>query len=103
METMSSKILLLLMLTVLLQQSLQLSLENCNIIIHERKELHLRYKSRLKRTNSRTSYYSNSVASFNIVLSSDVEKNPGPGLFSKCTECNKTTKIMSKHGTWKMQ
>ena len=93
METMSSKILLSLMLTVLLQQSLQLSLENCNIIIHERKELHLRcksrlkiqitikelhlrYKSRLKRTNGRTLYYFNSVASFNIVLSSDVEKNP---------------------------
>ena len=103
MEAMSSKILLLLMLTVLLQQSSQLSLENCNIIIRERKELHLRYKSRLKRTNSRTLYYFNSFASFNIVLSSDVEKNPGPGLSLKCTECNKTTKIMSKHGTWKMQ
>ena len=47
MKTMSSKILLL--LTSLLQQSSQLSLENCNIIIHDRKELHLRCKSRLKK------------------------------------------------------
>ena len=71
---MSSKILLLLLLTILLQQSSRLSLENCNIIIHERKELHLRCKSRLKRANSRTLYYSNSVGSFNIALSGDVEK-----------------------------
>ena len=38
METMSSKFLLLLRLTILLQQSSQLSLENCKIIL-ERKEL----------------------------------------------------------------
>ena len=86
---MSLKFLLLLLLTILLHQLSQLSLENCNII-HERKELGLRCKSRLKRANSRTLYYSNSIASFNIVLSGDVEKNPGPCLSSKHTKCNKT-------------
>ena len=90
METMSSKILLLLPLTILLQQSSQLSLENCNNIIHKGKELHLKCISRLKIENSRILYYSHSVTSFNIVLSGDVEKNPGPDLSWKCTECNKT-------------
>ena len=71
---MSSNFLLLLLLTILLQQSSQLSLENCNIIIHERKELDLRCKSRLQRVNSGTLYYSNSISSFNIVLSGDVKK-----------------------------
>ena len=91
METMSSKILLLLLLTILLQQSSQLSLENCNnIIIHKGKELHLKCISRLKTENSRILYYSHSVALFNIVLSGDLEKNPGPDLSWKCTKCNKT-------------
>ena len=40
---MSSKILLLLLLTILLQQSRLSSVQNCNnIIIHEEKELHLK-------------------------------------------------------------
>ena len=45
-----------------------------NIIIHKKK-FHLRCKSRLKTTNSRTLYYSISIASFSIVLSGEVEKN----------------------------
>lgn len=73
---MSSKILLLLILTILLQQSRLSSVQNCNnIIIHEEKELHLKWKSGLKRANSTTLYYSSSVASFNIVLPSDAKKN----------------------------
>ena len=106
---MSSKLFLLLLLTILLQQSSQLSLENCNITIHESKESGSRCKSRLKRASSRTLYYSNSIASFNITLSGDVEKKAGPGLNSKCTECNKTVNknqkrlICSYVKTWYME
>ena len=106
---MSSKLFLLLLLTILLQQSSHLSLENCNITIHERKESGSRCKSRLKRVSSRTLYYSNSIASFNIALSSGVEKKAGPGLNSKCTECNKTVNknhkrlICSYVKTWYME
>ena len=106
---MSSKLFLLLLLTILLQQSSQLWLENCNITIHESKESGSRCKSRLKRASSRTLYYSNSIASFNITLSGDVEKKAGPGLNSKCTECNKTVNknhkrlICSYVKTWYME
>ena len=43
--------------------------------------------SRIKRVKSRVSYYSNSDATFNIILSGDIECIPGPA--PKCTECNK--------------
>lgn len=52
--------------------------------------MYSKQKNRLKRANSKTLYYANSIASYNIVLSGDVEKNPGPSLSSKCTECYKT-------------
>lgn len=39
----------------------------------------------------RTTYYHNSTASFNIVLSGDIEINPGPGIHNnpKCSACQK--------------
>jgi len=42
---------------------------------------------KIKRTKSRVSYYANSDATFNIILSGDIGRNPGPA--PKCTECNK--------------
>ena len=42
--------------------------------------------SRIKRTKRRVNYYANSVATFNLILSGDIEQNPGPS--PKCTECN---------------
>ena len=47
--------------------------------------------SKLRRTKARVQYYSNTTATFNLILSGDIEINPGPGLRSrspKCTECN---------------
>ena len=49
-------------------------------------------KSKIKRAKSRTVYYSNTVATYNVILSGDIETNPGPGLRSrnqipKCTVC----------------
>ena len=46
-------------------------------------------KSKIKRAKSRIVYYSNTVAT-NVILSGDIETNPGPGLRSrnkipKCT------------------
>ena len=45
------------------------------------------FKTRIKRMKSRVCYYANSDATFNIVLSGDIESNPGPA--PKCTECDK--------------
>ena len=42
---------------------------------------------KIKRTKSRVNYYANSVATFNLILSGDIEQNPGPS--PKCTECEK--------------
>ena len=46
-------------------------------------------KNKIKRAKSRIVYYSNTVAT-NVILSGDIETNPGPGLRSrnkipKCT------------------
>ena len=53
--------------------------------------------SNIKRSKSRVLYYSNSTASFQLVLSGDIELNPGPGLRApKCDSCNKTVKSNQK-------
>ena len=49
-------------------------------------------KNKIKRAESRIVYYSNTVATYNVILSGDIETNPGPGLRSrskipKCTVC----------------
>ena len=38
------------------------------------------HASKIKRAKARINYYNNSVATFNIILSGDIEQNPGPGL-----------------------
>ena len=49
--------------------------------------------SKIKRGKSPLLYYSNSTSTFNLVLSGDVELNPGPGLPPpKCQTCEKTIK-----------
>ncbi|XP_057299344.1 uncharacterized protein LOC130629967 [Hydractinia symbiolongicarpus] len=45
-------------------------------------------RTKIKRGKSPIVYYANSVSTFNIILSGDIQENPGPGS-SKCTECNK--------------
>ena len=47
-------------------------------------------KNKINRTKSRIVYYSNTVATYNVILKGDMETNPGPGLRSrnkipKCT------------------
>ena len=49
------------------------------------------HASKIKRAKARINYYNNSVATFNIILSGDIEQNPGPGLPKpKCPRCDKT-------------
>ena len=75
METMSSKIFTFATVDYFIAAVIAIITRDLNIIIHKRKEFHLRCKSRLKTANSRTLYYSISIASFSIVLSGEVEKN----------------------------
>ena len=51
-------------------------------------------KLKIKRTKSRINYYANCVAALNLVLSVDIELNPGPGSNAcnntpKCSLCNR--------------
>ena len=51
-------------------------------------------KSAIKKSKCPITYYPNSVASYNLILSGDVELNPGPGSCvknnaAKCSICNK--------------
>lgn len=51
----------------------------------------------IKRSKCPISYYENSTATFNIILSGDIERNPGPGTHApKCKECFKTVKSNQK-------
>ena len=53
--------------------------------------------SKIKREKARIIYYNNSIATFNIILSGDIEQNPGPGLPKpKCPRCDKTVRCNQK-------
>ena len=50
-------------------------------------------KKKIKRRKSSVQYYSNYIATYRIILSSNIETNPGPGLSEpKCQVCNKTVR-----------
>ena len=50
-------------------------------------------KKKIKRRKSSLQYYSNYIATYRIILSSNIETNPGPGLSKpKCQVCNKTVR-----------
>ena len=58
-------------------------------------------KNMIKRAKSRIVYYSNTHATYNVILSGDIETNPGPGLRSrnkipKCAVCGKGAGVNSK-------
>ena len=46
---------------------------------------------KIKRTKISIQYYSNYIPTYRIILSGDIETNPGPGLSKpKCQACDKT-------------
>ena len=45
---------------------------------------------------SRVSYYANSHSTFQLILSGDIQTNPGPIPTPKCPECNKPTRCNQK-------
>ena len=61
-----------------------------------------RCKSEIKRSKFAINYYANSVALYDLILSSDVELNPEPGSrvknnAAKCSICNKAVCANRKH------
>ena len=55
-------------------------------------------KQKIRITKSHILYYSNSTATFNLILSGDVKENPGPGFCKpKCNQCKKTVRSNKKH------
>ena len=54
-------------------------------------------KKKIKRTKSSVQYYSNYIATYRIILSGDIEINPGPGLSKpKCQVCDITAQCNQK-------
>ena len=57
-------------------------------------------KKKIKRTKGSVQYYSNCIATYKLILSGDIELNPGPGLRKpKCKICEKTVRSNQKHFT----
>ena len=51
----------------------------------------------MKRSKLPIIYYANTSATFNLILSGDIEFNPGPGFSApKCTVCGNIVKINNK-------
>ena len=54
-------------------------------------------KKKIKRTKSSVQYYSNYISTYRIILSGDIETNPGPGLSKpNCQGCHKTVRCNQK-------
>ena len=70
------------------------------ILIYQMGERHHHESPRglkIKRLKAPTLYYSNSTSTFNLIISGDIEVNPGPGLPKpKCPCCEKTVRSNQK-------
>ena len=54
-------------------------------------------KKKINRKKSSVQYYSNYIATYRIILSGDIETNPGSGLSKpKCQVCDKTVRCNQK-------
>ena len=67
--------------------------DNHEILLKRKEQVKRFHASKIKCAKTRINYYNNSVATFNIILSGDIEQNPGPGLPKpKCPRCDKTVR-----------
>ena len=82
------KLTFLMVLIVTLQIGLNYNYRYCKSF-----NIHPKSSSKVKRCKAPVLYYANSVKSFNIVFSGDIEKNPGP---VKCDTCEKMVRSNSK-------
>ena len=91
------KILPILVLTLITLYYTSELFSNRSINTYTTIEINVKRKIKIKRSRLPITYYSNSIATFNLVLSGDIEVNPGPGLPSpKCETCDKTVRINQK-------
>ena len=86
------KLTFLIVLIVTLQMDLNYSYRYCKSF-----NINPKSSNKVKRCKAPVLYYANSVKSFNIILSGDIEKNPGAGSHPvKCDTCEKTIRSNSK-------
>ena len=86
------KLTFLMVLFVTLQTDLNYSCRYCKSF-----NINPKSTSKVKRCKAPVLYYANSVKSFNVILSGDIEKNPGPGSHPvNCDTCEKTIRRNSK-------
>ena len=71
--------------------------DNLHSVSYITKERNLQRYSKIKRSKLRIIYYANTSATFNLILSGDIEIDPGPGFSApKCTVSAKVVKINNK-------
>ena len=71
--------------------------DNLHSVSYIIKERNLQRYNKIKRSKLPIIYYANTSTMFNLILSGDIEINPGPGFSApKCTVCGKVVKINNK-------
>ena len=71
--------------------------DNLHSVSYITKERNLQRHNKTKRSKLPITYYANTSATFNLILSSDIEINPGPGFSAqKCTVYGKVVKTNNK-------
>ena len=93
------QIIFLILISVFVKLSMASPIINDNLhsVSHITKERNLQRYNKIRRSKLLIIYYANTSATFNLILSGDIEINPGPDFSpSKCTVCGNVVKINNK-------
>ena len=89
------RFMLILFLSILIAMVKTTSIASQDMSIHSK--CLVNQKKKIKRTKSSVQYYSNYISTYRIILSGDIETNPGPGLSKpNCQGCHKTVRCNQK-------
>ena len=68
--------------------------DNLHSVSYITKERNLQRYNKIKRSKLPVIHYADTSATFNLILTDDIEINPGPGFRApKCTVCGEVVKI----------
>ena len=91
------QIIFLILISVFVKLSITSPIVNDNLhsVSYTTKERNLSRYNKMEKSKLPFIYYANTSATFNLILSGDIEINPGPGFSApKCTVCGNVVKLI---------